>query len=196
MKRLFIFFIGIILVACSNAPQGEISDKPPLTTEEYIESTTEEIEITETTNEESQNEEDEKTDVIEYRGALDAIKALGGIHHVGDGMFIDPAAMGLYTFTYTYDEDGEVFVYYPKRENTHLAIYSLVYDAKNGALVKKEFPMFEHTMKRDEVFVILYAFRDEPKIEIVFTKGDETTSWRPMDMENLNLPEEIGELNP
>lgn len=198
MKKFFIFFICLVLAACTNAPEEKApAETPPTTTEEQIPATHEET----TPEEPEEIEEEEPTareedDVIAYRGALKGMGELGGIEHVGEGNFIDPAAMGLFTFTYTYDENGDVFVYYPKRAGTRLEIYTLVYDAAKGNLVAKEFPMFEHTMKQDEVFVLLYAYRDEPKIEIVFHNGDDSATWRPMDMEHMNLPEEIGELTP
>lgn len=199
MKKQFIFLICLILAACTQTPAEPTPAETPATAEEQIPATHEETELA--SPEENEEPEDEPTareedDVIAYRGALHGMHSLGGIDHLGDGTFIDPAAMGLYTFTYTYDEDGEVFVYYPKSENTRLEIYTLVYDAAKGNLVAKEFPMFEHTMKQDEVFVLLYAYRDQPKIEIVFHHGDESATWRPMDMENLNLPEELGKLAP
>ena len=198
MKKQFIFLICLILAACTK-PAEPAPAPTPATAEEQIPATHEEAELA--SSEENEEPEDEPTareedDVIAYRGELNGMQSLGGIDHLGDGTFIDPAAMGLYTFTYTYDEDGEVFVYYPKSEDTRLEIYTLVYDAARGNLVAKEFPMFEHTMKPDEVFVLLYAYRDEPKIEIVFRHGDESATWRPMDMENLNLPEELGKLAP
>lgn len=196
MKKQFIFLICLILAACTK-PAEPAPAEPPATAEEHIPATHEEAELA--SPEEIEEEEPtarEEENVIAYRGELNGMQSLGGIDHLGDGSFIDPAAMGLYTFTYTYDEDGEVFVYYPKSEDTRLEIYTLVYDAARGNLVAKEFPMFEHTMKPDEVFVLLYAYRDEPKIEIVFHHGDESATWRPMDMENLNLPEEIGKLAP
>lgn len=196
MKKQFIFLICLILAACTK-PAEPAPAPTPATAEEQIPATHEETELA--SSEENEEEEPtarEEDDVIAYRGELNGMQSLGGIDHLGDGTFIDPAAMGLYTFTYTYDEDGEVFVYYPKSEDTRLEIYTLVYDAARGNLVAKEFPMFEHTMKPDEVFVLLYAYRDEPKIEIVFHHGDESATWRPMDMENLNLPEELGKLAP
>ncbi len=198
MKKQFIFLICLILAACAK-PAEPAPAPTPATAEENIPATHEETELA--SSEENEEPEDEPTareeeNVIAYRGELNGMQSLGGIDHLGDGTFIDPAAMGLYTFTYTYDEDGEVFVYYPKSEDTRLEIYTLVYDAARGNLVAKEFPMFEHTMKPDEVFVLLYAYRDEPKIEIVFHHGDESATWRPMDMENMNLPEEIGKLAP
>lgn len=198
MKKQFIFLICLILAACTK-PAEPAPAPTPATAEEQIPATHEEVELA--SSEENEEPEDEPTareeeNVIAYRGELNGMQSLGGIDHLGDGTFIDPAAMGLYTFTYTYDEDGEVFVYYPKSEDTRLEIYTLVYDAARGNLVAKEFPMFEHTMKPDEVFVLLYAYRDEPKIEIVFRHGDESATWRPMDMENLNLPEELGKLAP
>lgn len=198
MKKQFIFLICLILAACTK-PAEPAPAPTPATAEENIPATHEEAELA--SPEENEEPEDEPTareedDVIAYRGELNGMQSLGGIDHLGDGTFIDPAAMGLYTFTYTYDEDGEVFVYYPKSEDTRLEIYTLVYDAAKGNLVAKEFPMFEHTMKPDEVFVLLYAYRDEPKIEIVFHHGDDSATWRPMDMENLNLPVEIGKLAP
>lgn len=196
MKKQFIFLICLILAACTK-PAEPTPAPTPATAEEQIPATHEETELA--SPEEIEEEEPtarEEDDVIAYRGALKGMGELGGIEHVGEGNFIDPAAMGLFTFTYTYDENGDVFVYYPKREGTRLEIYSLVYDAAKGNLVAKEFPMFEHTMKQDEVFVLLYAYRDEPKIEIVFHNGDESATWRPMDMEHMNLPEEIGELTP
>lgn len=196
MKKQFIFLICLILAACTK-PAEPTPAPTPATAEEQIPATHEETELA--SPEEIEEEEPtarEEDDVIAYRGALKGMGELGGIEHVGEGNFIDPAAMGLFTFTYTYDENGDVFVYYPKREGTRLEIYTLVYDAAKGNLVAKEFPMFEHTMKQDEVFVLLYAYRDEPKIEIVFHNGDDSTTWRPMDMEHMNLPEEIGELTP
>lgn len=198
MKKQFIFLICLILAACTK-PAEPAPAPTPATAEEQIPATHEETELA--SSEENEEPEGEPTareeeNVIAYRGELHGMQSLGGIDHLGDGTFIDPAAMGLYTFTYTYDEDGEVFVYYPKSEDTRLEIYTLVYDAARGNLVAKEFPMFEHTMKPDEVFVLLYAYRDEPKIEIVFHHGDESATWRPMDMENLNLPEELGKLAP
>lgn len=196
MKKQFIFLICLILAACTK-PAEPTPAPTPATAEEQIPATHEETELA--SPEEIEEEEPtarEEDDVIAYRGALKGMGELGGIEHVGEGNFIDPAAMGLFTFTYTYDENGDVFVYYPKRAGTRLEIYSLVYDAAKGNLVAKEFPMFEHTMKQDEVFVLLYAYRDEPKIEIVFHNGDDSTTWRPMDMEHMNLPEEIGELTP
>lgn len=198
MKKQFIFLICLILAACTKTPAEPTPAETPATSEEKIPATHEETEPS--TAEEIEEPEEptarEEENVIAYRGELNGMQALGGIDHLGDGTFIDPAAMGLYTFTYTYDEDGDVFVYYPKREGTRLEIYTLVYDAAKGNLIAKEFPMFEHTMKQDEVFVLLYAYRDEPKIEIVFHNGDDSATWRPMDMENLNLPEEIGKLTP
>lgn len=196
MKKQFIFLICLILAACTK-PAEPAPAPTPATAEENIPATHDETELA--SPEEIEEEEPtarEEDDVIAYRGALKGMGELGGIEHVGEGNFIDPAAMGLFTFTYTYDENGDVFVYYPKREGTRLEIYTLVYDAAKGNLVAKEFPMFEHTMKQDEVFVLLYAYRDEPKIEIVFHNGDDSTTWRPMDMEHMNLPEEIGELTP
>lgn len=196
MKKQFIFLICLILAACTK-PAEPAPAPTPATAEENIPATHDETELA--SPEEIEEEEPtarEEDDVIAYRGALKGMGELGGIEHVGEGNFIDPAAMGLFTFTYTYDENGDVFVYYPKRAGTRLEIYSLVYDAAKGNLVAKEFPMFEHTMKQDEVFVLLYAYRDEPKIEIVFHNGDDSTTWRPMDMEHMNLPEEIGELTP
>lgn len=198
MKKQFIFLICLILAACTKTPAEPTPAETPATAEEGIPATHEETEPS--TAEEIEEPEEptarEEENVIAYRGELNGMQTLGGIDRLGDGTFIDPAAMGLYTFTYTYDEDGDVFVYYPKREGTRLEIYTLVYDAAKGNLVAKEFPMFEHTMKQDEVFVLLYAYRDEPKIEIVFHNGDDSATWRPMDMENLNLPEEIGKLAP
>lgn len=198
MKKQFIFLICLILAACTKTPAEPTPAETPATSEEKIPATHEETEPS--TAEEIEEPEEptarEEENVIAYRGELNGMQALGGIDRLGDGTFIDPAAMGLYTFTYTYDEDGDVFVYYPKREGTRLEIYTLVYDAAKGNLIAKEFPMFEHTMKQDEVFVLLYAYRDEPKIEIVFHNGDDSATWRPMDMENLNLPEEIGKLTP
>ncbi len=196
MKKQFIFLICLILAACTK-PAEPTPAPTPATAEEQIPATHEETELA--SPEEIEEEEPtarEEDDVIAYRGALKGMGELGGIEHVGEGNFIDPAAMGLFTFTYTYDENGDVFVYYPKREGTRLEIYTLVYDAAKGNLVAKEFPMFEHTMKQDEVFVLLYAYRDQPKIEIVFHNGDDSTTWRPMDIEHMNLPEEIGELTP
>lgn len=196
MKKQFIFLICLILAACTK-PAEPTPAPTPATAEEQIPATHEETELA--SPEEIEEEEPtarEEDDVIAYRGALKGMGELGGIEHVGEGNFIDPAAMGLFTFTYTYDENGDVFVYYPKREGTRLEIYTLVYDAAKGNLVAKEFPMFEHTMKQDEVFVLLYAYRDEPKIEIVFHNSDDSATWRPMDMEHMNLPEEIGELTP
>lgn len=196
MKKQFIFLICLILAACTK-PAEPAPAPTPATAEENIPATHDETELA--SPEEIEEEEPtarEEDDVIAYRGALKGMGELGGIEHVGEGNFIDPAAMGLFTFTYTYDENGDVFVYYPKRAGTRLEIYTLVYDAAKGNLVAKEFPMFEHTMKQDEVFVLLYAYRDEPKIEIVFHNGDESATWRPMDMEHMNLPEEIGELTP
>ncbi len=196
MKKQFIFLICLILAACTK-PAEPAPAPTPATAEENIPATHDETELA--SPEEIEEEEPtarEEDDVIAYRGALKGMGELGGIEHVGEGNFIDPAAMGLFTFTYTYDENGDVFVYYPKRAGTRLEIYTLVYDAAKGNLVAKEFPMFEHTMKQDEVFVLLYAYRDEPKIEIVFHNGDDSTTWRPMDMEHMNLPEEIGELTP
>ena len=196
MKKQFIFLICLILAACTK-PAEPAPAPTPATAEENIPATHDETELA--SPEEIEEEEPtarEEDDVIAYRGALKGMGELGGIEHVGEGNFIDPAAMGLFTFTYTYDENGDVFVYYPKRAGTRLEIYTLIYDAAKGNLVAKEFPMFEHTMKQDEVFVLLYAYRDEPKIEIVFHNGDDSTTWRPMDMEHMNLPEEIGELTP
>ncbi len=196
MKKQFIFLICLILAACTK-PAEPAPAPTPATAEENIPATHDETELA--SPEEIEEEEPtarEEDDVIAYRGALKGMGELGGIEHVGEGNFIDPAAMGLFTFTYTYDENGDVFVYYPKRAGTRLEIYTLVYDAAKGNLVAKEFPMFEHTMKQDEVFVLLYAYRDEPKIEIVFHNGDDSATWRPMDMEHMNLPEEIGELTP
>lgn len=196
MKKQFIFLICLILAACTK-PAEPAPAPTPATAEENIPATHDETELA--SPEEIEEEEPtarEEDDVIAYRGALNGMGELGGIEHVGEGNFIDPAAMGLFTFTYTYDENGDVFVYYPKREGTRLEIYTLVYDAAKGNLVAKEFPMFEHTMKQDEVFVLLYAYRDQPKIEIVFHNGDDSTTWRPMDIEHMNLPEEIGELTP
>lgn len=196
MKKIFIFLIILTLAACTK-PEEPTPAETPATAEEQIPATHEETDPAPA--EEIEAEEPtarEEDDVIAYRGALKGMGELGGIEHVGEGNFIAPAAMGLFTFTYTYDENGDVFVYYPKRAGTRLEIYTLVYDAAKGNLVAKEFPMFEHTMKQDEVFVLLYAYRDEPKIEIVFHNGDDSATWRPMDMEHMNLPEEIGELTP
>lgn len=204
MKKFFIFLIILTLAACTNAPEEKLPAETPPATGEPLATREEETPAVKPVAEEPAAEEaveEEPTPqgedrVIAYRGALKGMGELGGIEHVGEGNFIDPAAMGLFTFTYTYDENGDVFVYYPKRAGTRLEIYTLVYDAAKGNLVAKEFPMFEHTMKQDEVFVLLYAYRDEPKIEIVFHNGDESATWRPMDMEHMNLPEEIGELTP
>lgn len=202
MKKIFIFFICLILAACTK-PEGKVPAEKPATAEPLA-THEEETPAAKPAAEEPATEEEVEEEptpqgedrIIAYRGTLKGMGELGGIEHVGEGNFIDPAAMGLFTFTYTYDENGDVFVYYPKRAGTRLEIYTLVYDAAKGNLVAKEFPMFEHTMKQDEVFVLLYAYREQPKIEIVFRNGDDSATWRPMDMEHMNLPEEIGELTP
>ena len=75
-----------------------------------------------------------------------------------------------------------------------ISIYRLLYDGEQDKMVCREDPMFRHTMKDEEVFVLSYTLRqDIPMIMLKFKVGDQVAEWMPMRDESggLILPEEL-----
>ena len=185
MKKLTILLLVLSLASCQPTGPSETEIPKEPDTQVETDQETEENPVEEIIEPETKEETEELLgEEIQYRnGAMlkyDEAGTLGGIYSLQAYPLPDLNAMGLYTYTFFYDEDPdeEKFIFFPRYKETEVEIYRLIYNSETNQLTEKDMPMFTHKMKPDEVFVLIYTLREgPPEIVMKFRLDDQVVQW-------------------